>query len=41
MIMILKNVNILKKLQPKSLEKDEKMRRFKSKDIKDNFLDLF
>jgi len=31
----------LEKIATKSLEKDEKMRRFKSKDIKDNFLDLF
>jgi hypothetical protein len=31
----------LEKLATKSLEKDEKMRKFKSKDIKGNFLDLF
>jgi len=31
----------LEKIATKSLEKDEKMRRFKSKDIKGNFLDLF
>ena len=31
----------LEKIATKSLEKDEKMRRFKSKDIKDKFLDLF
>jgi len=31
----------LEKLATKSLEKDEKMRKFKSKEIKGNFLDLF
>lgn len=31
----------LEKLATKSLENDEKMRKFKSKEIKGNFLDLF
>ena len=31
----------LEKLATESLEKDEKMRKFKSKEIKGNFLDLF
>lgn len=31
----------LEKLATKSLENDEKMRKFKSKDIKGDFLDLF
>ena len=31
----------LEKLATKSLEKDEKMRRFKEKNINDKFLDLF
>ena len=31
----------LEKLATKSLEKDEKMRRFKEKNISDKFLDLF
>ena len=31
----------LEKLATKSLEKDEKMLKFKSKQIKTNFLDLF
>ena len=31
----------LERLATKSLEKDEKMRRFKEKNISDKFLDLF
>ena len=31
----------LEKLATKSLENDDKMRKFKSKDINNNFLDLF
>lgn len=31
----------LEKLATKSLEKDDKMRKFKSKQIKGNYLDLF
>jgi hypothetical protein len=31
----------LEKLSTKMLENDEKMRKFKSKEIKGNFLDLF